>query len=357
MVQTIIIALLIVFLLQQCTPINITSASAFRSSKFDTYKYLKDGVESENYVMQQLSGHFSPSVTYQAEHNFFILESINSIKNKAVFCFTKLDSNGNELVTISSEEQMELPEFTHYVFSQTGIYDLSKKEVKEEPFKEIVNQDRLLEPKAWIKLFDEYYKAAQVVIFGGELSNKNNKGFPVYFRIEGQWIKLFTKENELRAYDDEDALKHNYKGYPAKFTRTFVLKDPRQKTFSNGESEGMIYEKNMYNYSFKYSHKSKIKSLHFNKELVYDNIAYTTIPILFGGIAYYRLKINGDVLYFKESAIKPLFLPLQNHFHWYILPDAYFKNSDVSFLELKYPSNLNESGSNGLYIIKRKTTP
>jgi len=39
---------------------------------------------------------------------------------------------------------------------------------------------------------------------------------------------------------------------------------------------------------------------------------------------------------FKENAIKPIFTSLQNHLHWYILLDAYFQNTDVSFLKVAY---------------------
>ena len=347
MIQFGITILLIVLIFQQCTSFNITSASIFKSPKLDTYKYLKDGVESENFIIEYLSSNYPPSVTYNAEYNFFIVESDHDFK--------KLNGSGDEIFAINKEESMELPKFTHFIFSNNGVYDLSKEEIKITLFKDIVNQDRLTEPKAWIELFDKYYKTAQIVIFGEELSHKQDRGFPIYFKIGVKWIKLFTKKQELRAHDYENALKHNYEGYPSKYTRTIVLKAPSKKTFSDREKEEYLIEDiAIKNYSYKYRNKSKIKSIHFTKEMVYEHIAYTSIPILFAGTSFYKLKIKDDLINFKENAIKPIFMPLQNHFYWYILPDEYFKNSEISFLELRYPSNLNESGSNGLYIIKRK---
>ncbi len=357
MIPITIYILVALFILQQCTSINITSASIFKSSKLDTYPYLKDGVISDDYTIQRLPSRYDPKITYNATHNFFLVEGDDYFK--------KIDGNGNELITIKKEEHKdghtELATFTHYLFNENGVYDLSEEDIKEVLFKEIINQDRSLEPKTWIQLFDEYYKAAQVVVFGEELpyKDKQDQGFPVYFRIGKEWTKLFTKRNELRARGI-DALKYNHKGYPPKFTRTIVLKDSSQKTFSNNEQEHYVHlyenkESSIKNYAFKYNNTSKIKSIFFEKEFVYATLAggYTPIPISYTGTAYYKLKIKNSTLRFKEKAIKPIFKGLENHFYWYILPDAYFQNTDVSFLKFQYPSNHNNSGSNGLYIVKK----
>ncbi len=346
MVQIIILLLLVVVIFQQCTTINFNTP--LKKKAYDNYPYLKEGVESEHYTIQPFLDRYPPSVTYNPAGNYFIIEGDQYYK--------KLDSNGHELITIKREGGMEMPKFTHYIFSVRGVCNLSDGQIEEMLFAEVLNADRALKPNDWKLLFDQYYKASEIVIYGEELPYPEGKGFSVFFKKDNEWVKLFTKKNETRAYDDSEALKHVYSGYPAKFTRTVVLKDPLKKTFSNKEREEyLLVSIDKKNYTLSYSNNRKIKSLYFNKEIVDDEIAYTPIPISFSGTSYYRIKMKEGSLTFKESATKPIFMPVRNHFHWYILPDEYFNQSEVSFLACKYPHNVNESGSNGLYIIRPNT--
>ncbi len=281
-------------------------------------------------------------------HNFFLLDGFRYLK--------KLDGNGNEIAYIkinkTDDEHIILSDFTHYLFSKNGVYDLSEENIKEVLFKKVINQDRALKHKAWLKLFDEYYNKAQVVVYG----NEQYHNFPIYFRIENEWIKLFTEKGEPRTKGVDGLM---LKGYPAKFTRTVILKDPLKKVFSNTFEEGWghLYEKgdSIKNYTFKYSNTSKIKPLFYRKEKIDDLFAYTPIPNSIFGTAYYQLKVKNDILSFKAKTSKLIFRGLENHFNWYILPDTCFQNTDVSFLNLLSPSDYQQSGnSNGLYIIKKK---
>ncbi len=344
MVQ-IVILLLAVVILQQCTTINLNAP--FKKKEYDNYSYLKDGIEGKSYTIEPLPNKYPPIVTYHPTQNYFIIEA-DSV-------YIKLDSNGNELATITRKEGMEVPKFAHHIFSVRGVYNLSDKKIKEVLFKEVLNADRSISKNTWKALFGQHYQAAEIVIYGKELPYSEGEGFPVFFKIKEEWFKLLTGKRVLRANDDYEALKHVYPGYPAKFTRTVVLKDPFKKTFSDREREEYLLANNdRKNYTLNYSNNRKIKSLYFNKEMVDDEIAYTPIPISFSGTSYYRIKMKEGVLNFKESATKPIFMPVRNHFHWYILPDTCFNNSEVSFLEVRYPHNINNSGSDGLYIIKPK---
>jgi len=345
MVQIIILLFVIAIILQQCTTINLNVP--FKKKEYNNYSYLKDGVKSKNYIIEPLPNKYPPIVTYHPTQNYFIIEA-DSV-------YLKLGSKGNELATIVREKGMEVPKFTHYIFSVRGVYNLSDEKIIEVPFKEVLNADRSISKNSWKVLFDQYYKAAEIVIYGKGLPYSEGEGFPVFFKIKEEWFKLLTGKHVLRANDDSEALKHVYPGYPAKFTRTVVLKDPLKKTFSNREREEyLLVNSDRKNYTLSYSNSRKIKSLYFNKEMVDDEIAYTPIPISFSGTSYYRIKMNEGILNFKESATKPIFMPVRNHFHWYILPDTCFNSSNVSFLEVQYPHNINNSGSDGLYIIRPK---
>lgn len=183
MALTAISILFIIFILQQCTPLNITSASIFKSSKLEAYPYLKEGVKSDNFTFHRLPGRFPPAITYNAEHNFFLVDGYQYFK--------KLDANENEVISIKKGENLTLANFTYYLFSNNGVYDLSEEDIKEVKFSKIINEDRLLGFKAWIKLFDTYYQAARVVVYGEKLPYDKGKGFPVYFKI-GKMLNNLT---------------------------------------------------------------------------------------------------------------------------------------------------------------------
>jgi len=332
--------------LLECITVNSMVFNMFNDSDLNKYHFLKDGVESENYEILPLPDPFPPTITYNPEHNFFLVEFLNSIK--------KLDGKGEEVFSIKKGENIELPNFAHYVFTRNGVYDTTKSSIIEESFKEIVNKNRDMKEKEWNKRFIEFFKSAQEVVYGKEYSMKQDGGFSVYFKTGEGWINLITNKKETRSTDD-NALEYTFKGAQARYQKMVILKDPYHETFSDQETiEMMLQEKNPENYKLKYTNQKKIRVRYFKKAGIYEEIAFTPIPILSAGTAIYQIKMKDDVLTFKENAIKPFIGSVQNHFHWYILPDPYFHNSEVSFLELKYPSNWHESGSNGMYIIRRK---
>ncbi len=124
----IFLLLLFIFILDQCTTINITSAGIFKKKEYDSYKYLKDGVESEKYILKKISsGNYSGTVLYDPKNNFFTLRNHEG--------FRKINAEGEVEILIKYEDNIDFPFRTHYIFTDSLVYDLSKEKVESESFK------------------------------------------------------------------------------------------------------------------------------------------------------------------------------------------------------------------------------
>ncbi len=149
-------------------------------------------------------------------------------------------------------------------------------------------------------------------------------------------------------------------GYPAKYDRLIFLKDEIKKRYSDASSTEVSETKTEFPYGFvenKMNYpKEKIKTLFFQKTTIYDRLAYISIPIAIGGTAYYRMQKGNDQIKFKENAIKSIlpFTSVKSYLRHLSVPIAHQDKCNISFLRLDYPSNINESGSKGLYIVKKK---
>ncbi len=337
MIFVILIFLLLLFL-TQCTTINVFTTSKAKKSVYNKYPYLKDGAASENYIIKYISNPYKAFITYDTKNKYFFI---------AQPPYRKISKNGLVVVQIEDNGHLDNPLFTHYLFDKDGVYDFSKTEVKKELFNTIINADFSMRPKQWKSLFDDYYKKADVVVYGNDMDYKY---YPIYLKINTGWILIFSSSYDgfNQSYSEGVSLE----GYPAKFNKMVLLKDNHKQEFSNGMVEENL---NMDEYSLSYPSKFKLRRLYFHKQMVSEDFPYTSIPQEFSGIAYYRIKIDNDVLNFKESALKHCFSSsVKSYLFWYVLPEKYLQDSKVSFLEYKYPHNINETGSNGLYIIKEK---
>lgn len=213
----IILAVLLILFLEQCTIVNVFSPPFFKKTKYDSYSYLKDGVESENYKIEYISNPYTAFITYDSTNNYFFIAQAS---------YRKIDRNGIEKIKIDYHEHLDNPLFTHYLFDKEGVYDFSKEKVEKEKFNEIINADYSLKTKEWEKLFSEYYQKAQVVVYG---DNMDYEYYPAYLKINNKWILFHTpsynkinKEYDLGIY---------FEGYPAKFNKMVLLKAPQQKAF------------------------------------------------------------------------------------------------------------------------------
>ncbi len=333
-----ILSILLILFLEQCSIINVLSPPIFKKAAYDTYPYLKEGVVSENYEIRYISSPYKAFITYDSKHNYFFI---------AQEPYRKIDHNGVEKIKIEFNGQLDNPLFTHYVFDKKGVYDFSKDTVKKENFSKIINADYSMKAKEWNSLFKEYYRKAQVVVYGNDMDYKY---YPIYLKINNLWILLLTSSYDGINQDYSTGI--SFDGYPAKFNKMILLKSAQTKDFSNGLTQ---LNTKAEEYSLNYPKNFKIKRLFYKKEMVAENFPYTSIPQEYSGTAYYRLKTGGDTLKFKEKALKHcLRISIKTYLNWFVLPKKYIQNTEVSFLELRYPHNINESGSNGLYIVKKK---
>lgn len=340
--------LLFLLFLNQCTTVNIAPPTIFKKKEFGNYNYLKDGIKSDYFQIEKISEYTHSKVTYDTIHNFFIISDRSKIQ--------KINAKGEKVIEISRVNHMDFTTYGHYIFMDTIVYDLSKKIIQQEKFEEIILPSKEITPKDWLLQFQELYQQASVVYYGR--NDYKHKAKPVYFKVHENWKVLYLSGGH--SFSNDDLTDYTFKNYPAKFNRLIVLKDNANKVYSNGQfsagaSVASYKRMNFEEKNFIYPEQRKIKSLFFQKEMVYEEIAYTSIPVVLGGTAYFNLKKGNDILKFKENATMSSFsfYKIKNYLSHYFIPEKFKNQSNVSFLKLKYPSNNNESGSKGWYVIKR----
>jgi len=345
MALTIILLLILILLVEQCTVLNLRNAFVLNKKEYIAYPYLKDGVESENYRIKFISDIYT-QIYYHPVHQFFMLFNSEG--------YTKLNAKGRQVFSVDRIDSLQNPFLTPYVFTPNSVYDFTKNKLTEEDFQKVLNEDRDFEKAEWEREMNGYYKLAHVVIYGKEFSGAEGWGFPIYFKVKNHWIKLLTPKDWMRS-PNSNGLERRNKQFPAKFEQMALLKDVNLNEHSDNTSSG--YRPGYIDtvpYSEIYNTNYKIKRHYYKKEKVCDHYAYTSIPNSYTATAYYSLKTNGEILKFKEHNIKPVFHPVQDYLFWYVLPNKYEKDSQVSFIEYRYPINVNESGSKGLYILHPK---
>lgn len=69
----ILVFIVLIFLfLDRCTSVNISTSSLFQNSKYNNFKYLKDGVSSENYEILRLENTNYPILYDTLQNTFYI---------------------------------------------------------------------------------------------------------------------------------------------------------------------------------------------------------------------------------------------------------------------------------------------
>lgn len=96
--------------------------------------------------------------------------------------------------------------------------------------------------------------------------------------------------------------------------------------------------------------------LGFKKDKVSSRLRYLNLTAEFHGTGYYQLKKGTDNLKFKEIVAKVpfVFFYADKYLNHYVIPEKYKTNTEVSFIHYRFPSNMNESNSQGLYVVKKK---
>ncbi len=330
--------------LQQCSTINLIPNLV---SKVNTYKYLSEKVSSQNFVIDKISNKTHVFITYDPVHNYFIVDDS--------YTKTKVSATGDVLINIPSPSG-QLPYKTHYIFTDSTVCDFSKNKLEIESFYKKINPATEKLEKKWIAVFEEYYNKATTVIY----SNDDL----AYFKIKEGWVALHFSDNYYLT-DDNDYEKI-FENYPAKFNRLIFLKDEKSNTYSDwmshsGSSIDKKYNDNSLEHlkfpekKFKYLNQ-KIEKISFDKTAKSETYTYTPIIAQFQGVGYYKLKKEGEYIRFKENAFKYPFMFFKSdaYLNHYSVPEQFETKTKLSFIRYSFPTNQNESNSQGVYIIKRK---
>ncbi|EDM45731.1 hypothetical protein SCB49_07977 [unidentified eubacterium SCB49] len=166
--------------------------------------------------------------------------------------------------------------------------------------------------------------------------------------------------------EGDNITERTFENYPAKFRKLIFLKDQESNTYSDWMSHsGSSIDKKYPNTAlenFNYPEKAldylnnEIEKISFEKKVQSETYTYTPIIAQFQGIGYYKLKKEDEYIHFKENAFKyPFnFFKSDSYLNHYTIPEKFNTKTKLSFIRYSFPTNQNESKSQGLYIIKRK---
>lgn len=310
---------------------------------------LKENPSSEHYTLVRVNDYWSPAgITYSPAGNFFVLDSLQ---------ISKIDALGNKVFSLKHSEGVGLLPFSYYIATPKGLYDLSKPRPKLERFVQVVNgeKDRTFTQESFHEIYAQAYADADIVVYGEPNYEEGIDKYRAYMWITGDWILFYLSDRAITLDADYD-MGVTVKEYPAKFSRTVLLKDVQTKTYSASNSDlagdnprlmALLPERKM-----RYPARGRLKMLRFRKERVDET--YRGIPVVFTGMTDHRLRIGDEDLFFREIAVKALRQKLQTQLHWYVVPKPYQSKTQVGFLEFMPISNMSSEGSGGVYALRRK---
>lgn len=342
-----IVIFFIVFFLQKCTTVNITTSNFFKKSTTKSYPYLEEEPSSETYTLERLAGSFTPMITYDPSKNFFLLQFA---KEK----FEKRDAKGRLTFLLPYTEDMDYADFSGFVFSKDGVYDFTKENVFLEAFGQTINENQDMEGEEWKNQYETFYKKAATVVYGETFSHPN-KGFRMYFQINNEWICLFTPKDR-RHYIRVGIAHHDRDLFQAKYETLVLLKDEKNNIFSNNvrTDETAYLGRENTHYVKKYTPKVDINIVSTWKTGHTETMGLLPIPTAYDELVYYKLNINNERIKFKENAMNYILGERETYINIYQVPDAYIQKTEVFFLEYNYLSNFHDNRSKGMYILKNK---
>lgn len=347
-----ILALIVlVVFIEKCTVINILSSSLFKNKEYDNYAYLHEGVGNDNSKIVRISESPYNTIAYDEKGNHFIVYGDDKI--------LKIDSRGVEKFSIPREDGVSFANLGSFVFTDTEVYDLSQKTVEKTKIKKIIHAtDTQLTLKGFLNLLGDYYEKASIVIYANE-GTFNTKNHKVYLKIADDWIGLYILKNASYAMDFHSS-GEILKKFPKKSKSLLLLKNPVNNIYSTRSSGSESFssvpddleltkEKEI-----EYPGNEKIHISFYQKEKTLGTIVYTSIPVSFKGTAYFDLNIGKNNYKFKEMGAKSVgFVSEVKHgISYYVLPKKDIKNSEVSFLKVFPASNMLETGSKGVYVVR-----
>ena len=382
LLNKIIILLILLFFLDRCSLINITTSDLFRPSYYKDFKCLTENISSENYELVLVKNGTFP-ILFDSIKNEYYVKTENGL--------AKFDSNGKVVISANLADEFssttDFENFIPYVFVDKGVYDFTGDKLGFKAFSKIINNKNDMSDEEYFDVFLKNYNEAEIVVYEKEFYLENERMCtPMYFRVGNNWILMYSQTNDNRfshpgnyGFPDITIGQVDYNGYPAKYNNTglIVLKDHKNAIYSTIQ----IAEKITDEYFNKYFGTSlKEKNLNYNtsnevslvsrkKERFLDGKYYFNIPNWiapdFINEGYYQIKFNNENLYFKEKAWKK-FGQLKCETETYLYESPLLSRSKAKVAFLHYGLDLggsydNNTGittsdikNNGLYIIRPK---
>lgn len=378
-----IVCITVLFFVDRCTTVNLTTADIFRPESYDHFKNLTHKPQSKSYEIIPAKGSFP--VLYDSVNNVFYIRNGQGL--------TKYDAVGNVIISndLSKEKYtstFDFANFVPYVFAQNGIYDFSGKTLFYSKFSQVLNAENELSDQDFKSIFETNYRNADLVIYDTNRNVDSEKDCqPMYFKIKNEWILMFSQKGDYRfSHQGSNDVKNDtigqidFLGFPSKFAdkRLMVLKDSKNAIFSirqmGKEDITDDYLNTYYTQILKerktdYSTNDNVKLLSRRK----DDYYFTGNPFglpdwvspSFMNTGFFRLNYRGENMYFTEKAVKMSSdSKVQNDFYIYELPQKYRAKSKLAFLHysLDVGGYMNDSTqvvepiirNAGLYLIKPK---
>lgn len=348
LLSPILILIAVLLLIDLVTTINISSSKLFKNKTLNSYPFPANGITSENYSMERLNdAYYGPILFSPSLKKFFVV-------GRTIFV---LDGNGKTVHSFTVPNNGHAIQAAPYVETETQFFDLTQDSIQSIPFKTIWLKDDLTWPE-WSNRYAAKYNKASIVVYTRYGRDANNKSAQrAFMKIDNDWW-CFILHRQISLKNDHQTL-ITTKQFPAKAERLQYLVDPINNNVSTHTKEELFTLHQQYpqltELKETYSTNSSSTMIFFEKSMVYEEIVYTPIPACLGGTAYYHLKIDNDILKFKDHSYRSvLSWNAINFTRTYTVPKKYESQMKAKFLVLEYPSNINESGAAGMYVIKPK---
>lgn len=349
-----LILILILNLALSCNGQKKDKANAMSNNIPDLSKPLLSGA----YQIENVAGGTWNEILYNPTHDFYTIA-----QNQRIF---KINNKGDVVYELDMNEMdpHKMPDFmdfhnpSNFVISWYGVYDLSKDKPYLEKFETILNEDESMEWTEWDLAFGNQYNNADVVLWGFRKSF-GRKTYPCYFRKNGKWTVLYSFKGQAQTITHGNYVKFrvNKIYIPDKMDRQYLLKDENLGTYSNYNNYDKEFDLSDWpEAKLQYEPRASVETTSFKKEESRD-APYSNKPIEISGTAVNKLTIADSQFIFRSKAIegtKFRNFPLQNFFNLFEIPSKYKTENSLSFLYYKYPSNWNEDGLSGVYVIKKK---
>lgn len=304
---------------------------------------LNEEPSSKRYELMSLGSSATADITYSPSGQFFIVEDRRC---------TVVDADGQVRFSVETNSDVERLPLSPYVVSAQGVYDLSQPEPVFRPFVRKVNDEpgMTLVRKTFDRMLQQAYQDADVVIYGRMFWNQNM--VPGYFRIDGDWV-LFNLPFDYVAFDVDHELGTTVERFPPKHERMIHLADARRGVLAAPLARIRHSEIPLPEDRMAYHPAGELDTLSFETETVFDRSYFLNIPLSHIGTAVYELTVDGEAMVFREYAVKPVIGARESQLYWYVLPDQYRDESDVSFLEFNPYANASGIGGHDVYVLRR----